>query len=59
VASLSEDVEKKRQLMATIADFLKRSPDRVPFSDLHFVDSGKHHLFTNRTPQGACFILLL
>ena len=59
VASLTDDVEKKKQLLATIADFLKRSPDRVPFSDLHFVDSGKHHFFTNRTPQGACFILLI
>lgn len=59
VASLTDDVDKKKQLVSTIADFLKRSPDRVPFSDLHYVDSGKHYLFTNRTPQGACFILLL
>lgn len=59
VASLTDDLSKKKQFIETMVDFLKRSPDRVPFSDLHFAQSGKHHLFTNRTTQGACFILLL
>ena len=59
VASMTDDLSKKKQFVTTLVDFLKNSPDRVAFSDLHFVQTGKHFLFTNRTTQGACFILLL
>ena len=59
VASLTDDVEKSKQFISPIIDFLKNSPDRVAFSDLHFAGSGKHHYFRARTTLGACFILLL
>jgi hypothetical protein len=59
VASLTDSMEKKKQLISTIADFLKRSPDRVPFSDWYDVKDGKYYGFKARTTQGACFMLLL
>ena len=58
-ASLTDDKEKRLAFIDGLLEFLKTSPDRVPFSDLHFEESGKHYLFTNRTTQGACFIFLL
>jgi hypothetical protein len=58
-ASLTDDKEKRLAFIDGLLEFLKTSPDRVPFSDLHFEESGKHYLFKNRTTQGACFIFLL
>jgi len=58
-ACLTDDVEKSKAFISMITEFLKHSPDRVPFSDLHFAESGKHHYFRARTTQGGCFILLL
>ena len=42
-----------------MAAFLRRSPDRVPFSDWFESESGEFHHFRARSVQGGCFVLLL
>ena len=59
VASLTDDREKRDKLLASIAKFLKESPDRVPFSDWYQTDTGSYIHFRARSVQGGCFILLL
>ncbi|MFR6641669.1 MAG: DUF1793 domain-containing protein [Christensenellales bacterium] len=58
-AMLTADVEKRKKLIAPVADFLRRSPTRVPFSDWYETVSGRQCAFQNRTVQGGLFILLL
>lgn len=58
-ASLTDDAEKRRKLMAPIAKFLRTSPSRVPFTDWYDTRSGKQCGFQARSVQGGCFILLL
>ena len=53
------DREKREKLLASIAKFLKESPDRVPFSDWYQTDAGSYIHFRARSVQGGCFILLL
>lgn len=59
VTALTDDSEKKKKLTSYLDKFLKESPDRVPFSDWYYTDSGKHEQFIARSVQGGCFILLL
>lgn len=59
VASLTDDREKREKLLASIAKFLKESPNRVPFSDWYQTDAGSYIHFRARSVQGGCFILLL
>ena len=42
-----------------IVRFLEESPDRIPFGDWYYTDSGKYRYFRARTVQGGTFILLL
>ena len=58
-AALTDDKEKKKKLTGFLDKFLKESPDRVPFSDWYYTDSGNHEQFVARSVQGGCFILLL
>lgn len=58
-ATLTADVEKRKRLIAPVADFLRCSPTRVPFSDWYETVSGRQCAFQNRTVQGGLFILLL
>ena len=58
-ASLTDDSDKRDKIVNRLCDFLRQSPDRVPFSDWYETDSGKHNAFTARTVQGGCFVLLL
>ncbi len=59
MASLTEDGEKKMRLVRAVADFLKETPDRVPFSDWYESGNGEMRGFRARSVQGGCFILLL
>ena len=57
--ALTDDRAKQRALYKGVAEFLRTSPCRVPFSDLYHVDGGLIKDFQNRTVQGGIFILLL
>ena len=59
VASLTNDEKKSTIFIEKLDEFLKTSPDRVPFSDWFETGSGEYHSFRARTVQGGCFILLL
>ena len=58
-AALTDDMDKKKKLIGAVAAFLRRSPDRVPFSDWFESESGEFHHFRARSVQGGCFVLLL
>lgn len=59
VAALTDDSEKRAAFIKRIDDYLKNSPERVPFSDWYDVKNGEFFQFRNRTVQGGNFILLL
>ena len=59
VARLTSDIKKRKELIQMVDDFLKTSPDRIPFSDWYETQDGKYHEFRARTVQGGCFILLI
>ena len=66
---LTNDVEKRKKLIAPIAKFLRESKSRYPFTDWYYTDSGlikgslnkwgRYTGFKNRTVQGGLFITLL
>ncbi len=58
-ASLTDDTAKKKKLISALNDYLRETPDRIPFSDWYDTVTGKSVGFCNRTVQGGCFILLL
>jgi len=54
--------EKKRDvqtLVKPVADFLRESPDRVPFSDWYYTSTALHRSFRARTVQGGIFMPML
>ena len=67
--TLTNNIEKRKALIAPIAKFLKESSSRYPFTDWYYTDSGKivgklnkwgrYSGFKNRTVQGGLFIPLL
>jgi hypothetical protein len=59
VARLTGDVQKRKALIGMIDDYLKTSPDRIPFGDWYETQDGSYHEFKARTVQGGCFILLI
>ena len=58
-ASLTENKEKKAQLIAPIARFLRETPERMPFTDWFDTVNGMPCGFRARSVVGGCFILLL
>lgn len=58
-ASLTEDSDKKKQLIKALNAFLKEAPERMPFGDWYGTKDGKCPSFRARSVQGGCFILLL
>ena len=56
---MTNDEKKSTIFIEKLDEFLKTSPDRVPFSDWFETGSGEYHSFRARTVQGGCFILLL
>lgn len=59
VACLTRDMQKRQALIALLDEYLRSTPDRVPFSDWYETQSGTHHEFMARSVQGGCFILLI
>ena len=59
VARLTSDIRKRQKLIDMLNEFLKTSPDRVPFGDWFETETGEHHEFKARSVQGGCFILLI
>ena len=59
VARLTSDIKKRKAFIAMLEEFLKSSPNRVPFGDWFETESGEHHEFKARSVQGGCFILLI
>lgn len=58
-ASLTEDINKRKQLIAPLNNYLLKGEKRLPFGDWYYTETGKLKMFTNRTVQGGCFILLI
>ena len=56
---LTENKEERRMIYSKIVNFLKNSPERVPFTDLYHINDGLRKDFQNRPVQGGIFILLL
>ena len=59
VARLTDDDKKRKIIADMIDDYLKNSPDRIPFGDWYETQDGSHHEFRARSVQGGCFILLI
>lgn len=58
-SSLTDSPEKREKFIATLAAYLRETPDRVPFGDLYDTEKGNYRDFRARSVQGGCFILLL
>ncbi len=68
-STLTDDIGKRKALIAPIAKFLRESKTRYPFTDWYYTDNGRivgnltkwgyHYGFKNRTVQAGLFILLL
>ena len=59
VCSLTDDLDRMKRLYSGVANFLRESKCRVPFSDLYHVNDSVIKDFQNRPVQGGIFILLL
>jgi hypothetical protein len=57
--TLTSDMEKRKKIIAPVANFLRKSTSFVPFTDWYYTDSGKIAAFQNRTVQGGLFAPLL
>lgn len=51
--------ERVMDFLNPVADYLEKSPDRVPFGDWYDTESGIHHMFVGRSVQGGIFMPLL
>ncbi len=58
-AALSEDEELTEKIIDAMYAFLVETPDRVPFTDLHFTKEPRHRGFQARTVQGGLWIPIL
>ena len=59
IAALTDDEEKRKKIISPIVNFLRNSPDRVPFGDWYYGDSGKRLFSQARSVVGGCFAPLL
>ena len=58
-ASLSENPEVFRQLIAPLAHYLRRTSTRVPFSDWYDTKTGRYVAFIGRSVQGGVYMPFL
>ncbi len=56
---LADDKEYTDMIVSAMLNFLKESPDMVPFSDWYYTDTARQVSFQNRTVQGGLFINML
>ena len=56
---LFDDAEYTNMIVDAMWDFLCETPDRTPFTDLHFTSKPWERGFQARTVQGGLFINLL
>ncbi len=59
ICLFSKDLEKQKIIIKTLYNYLKQTPNRVPFGDWYDTKSAKQLEFQNRTVQGGLFMLLL
>ena len=59
VACLTENKEKRKEVIGMVHAFLCETADRVPFSDWIDTVTGEHLVFRNRTVQGGLFMPIL
>ena len=59
VTALADDKEFTDLIVSRMWDFLRETPDRVPFSDWYFTSYPKDRGFQARSVQGGLFIKLL
>lgn len=58
-ACLTENKEKRKEVIGMVHAFLCETADRVPFSDWIDTVTGEHLVFRNRTVQGGLFMPIL
>ena len=58
-AALTDDPDKRQALIAPVADFLRETKSRYPFSDWYFTDTGLFRAFKGRSVQGGIFMPVL
>lgn len=58
-ASLCSEMDGFTALISPIADYLRETPDRVPFADWYGAEDGKNQMFRNRSVQGGIFLPIL
>ena len=59
MTALADDGEFTDLIVSRMWDFLRETPDRVPFSDWYFTSYPKDRGFQARSVQGGLFIKLL
>lgn len=58
-ASMAQDLQLFRQLIAPVAKYLRETPSRVPFSDWYDTVTGAYESFIARSVQGGMFMPML
>ncbi len=58
-ASMSEDKEQLKRMIAPIARYLEETETRVPFSDWYDTKSGRYYEFFARSVQGGIYMPIL
>lgn len=58
-ATMAEDKESREEMIKPLINFLRNTPDRVPFSDWFDTKTAKQIGFQNRTVQGGLFMTML
>ena len=58
-AAMAPERAQSERLMACVADFVRETPDRVPFSDWYDTVSGHYCHFKARSVQGGLFMPIL
>lgn len=58
-AAMAPEKAQSERLVACVADFVRETPDRVPFSDWYDTVSGEYCHFKARSVQGGLFMPIL
>ena len=58
-SAMTDDQEVRRKLIRPVADFLRETKSRVPFSDWYDAKTGEYCHFKGRTVQGGIFMPML